>query len=105
MGANAVLLNRNIIKVDKPGLKEGIAPIIKQKPNRKILGIFRFHLGMYNLANRGKSTKFKEWIKRTIGEEPVLLDTALTSRSARQIKQYMQNIGYFDAEVQDTTIM
>jgi surface antigen Omp85-like protein len=102
MGDSAILLNKNIIKVDNSSLKEGIAPIIKQKPNRKILGIFRFHLGVYNLANRGRSTKFKEWVKRTIGEEPVLLDTILTTRSAKQIKQYMENTGYFNAVVTDS---
>ncbi|HKR06992.1 MAG TPA: BamA/TamA family outer membrane protein [Bacteroidia bacterium] len=98
MGDNAILLNKNIIKVDNSSLKEGIRPIIKQKPNRKILGVFRFHLGVYNLANRWHWG----WVKRTIGEEPVLLDTALTTRSVKQIKQYMENIGYYNAEVRDS---
>lgn len=70
-----------------------------------MLGVLRFHLGMYNLANRGDSTKFKEWVMRTIGEEPVLLDTVLTARSRKQIKQFMNNIGYFNAEVTDTILV
>lgn len=104
MGDKAILLNKNIIKVDKSNLKDGITPIIKQKPNRKILGLFRFHLGVYNLFNRGDSTKFKTWVKETIGEKPVLLDTALTKRSNLQVRQYMQNTGYFHALVRDTTL-
>jgi hypothetical protein len=102
LGDNTFLLNKNIIKSDNSSLKEGITPIIKQKPNRRILGIFRFHLGVYSLADRGKPTKFKEWLKRAVGEEPVLLDTALTARSSKQIKQYMENIGYYNAEVYDS---
>src|ERR1035438_3433327 len=31
-----------------------IEPYIKPKPNRKIFGFFRFHLGLYNLANEEK---------------------------------------------------
>jgi outer membrane protein assembly factor BamA len=104
LAENEALLKKNIVKVDKVSLKEKIIPIIKQKPNRKVLGLFRFHLGVYNFANRGKPTKFKNWLKRAIGEEPVLLDTALTARSLKQIKQFMENSGYFNAEVYDSTI-
>jgi outer membrane protein assembly factor BamA len=97
------LLNKNSIKIDRSELAEGIKPVIKQRPNRRILGLFRFHLGVYTLANRGKSTKFKEWVKRTIGEEPIVLDTALTTKSNVQIKQYLHNEGFFNAIVVDTT--
>ena len=98
------LLNRNIVKVDKPELKEGIKAIIKQKANRKILGLFRFHLGVYTMGNRGKPTKFKNWLKHTVGEEPVILDTLYTNKSTSQIKLFMANNGYFNAEVKDSTI-
>ncbi|MFM7054444.1 MAG: outer membrane protein assembly factor, partial [Bacteroidota bacterium] len=97
------LLNKNTIKIDRSELAEGIKPVIKQRSNRKILGLFRFHLGVYTLANRGKSTKFKEWVKRTIGEEPTILDTTLTTKSSIQIKQFLQNEGFFNATVVDTT--
>ncbi|MFM7768893.1 MAG: hypothetical protein ACKO9S_13675, partial [Bacteroidota bacterium] len=97
------LLNKNTIKINRSELAEGIKPVIKQRSNRKILGLFRFHLGVYTLANRGKSTKFKEWVKRTIGEEPTILDTTLTTKSSIQIKQFLQNEGFFNATVVDTT--
>lgn len=104
MGPNAVLLNKNVIKSDEPKYHDGINGILKQKPNRRILGVFRFHLGVYTLFNQGKDTKVKAWFRRTVGEEPVLLDTLLTERSRVQIKQYMENKGYFNAEVTDTTV-
>jgi hypothetical protein len=98
------LLSKNSVKTDKKELRDGINGILKQKPNRKILGIFKFHLGVYTLANHGKPTKFKEWVKNTIGEEPVTLDTLLTARSSVQVKQFMQNEGFFNATVTDTTV-
>ncbi|HNR20696.1 MAG TPA: BamA/TamA family outer membrane protein [Bacteroidia bacterium] len=103
------LLHRNVLKSDVKldegiTVNEGLNSIIKQKANRRILGIFRFHLGVYTIGNKGKPTKFKNWLKNTVGEEPVILDTTLTSKSAAQIKLYMKNHGYFNAVVKDTTI-
>jgi len=104
LGPNEYLLNKNIVKSDKKELNEGIKNILKQKPNRKILGLFRFHLGVYTLANRGRQSKFKKWVKKTIGEEPVLLDPELTMKSHSQVLLYVQNEGYFNAEVADSTV-
>jgi hypothetical protein len=98
------LLDRNVVITDKPELKDGIKAIIKQKANRRILGVFRFHLTVYSIGNRGKPNKFKNWLKNTVGEEPVLLDTLFTNKSSSQIKQFMAKNGYFKAEVNDTTI-
>lgn len=98
------LLNKNTIKNDQPELNESIGTILKQKPNRRILGIFRFHLGVYTIANSGKPTGFKNWMKRAIGEAPVILDSSQTHRSSMQITQFMQNEGYFNATVTDTTV-
>src|SRR6187402_1771648 len=72
LGPDEYLLNKNIIKSTNKELSTGAKSILKQKPNRKILGNFKFHLGVYNLANNGKQTKFKKWVKKTIGEEPVV---------------------------------
>lgn len=96
------LLNKNVVKIDQPELKEGVKAILKQKANRRILGLFRFHLSVYSLGNQGKPTKFKNWLKNTVGEEPVILDTLLTQKSKIQIRQYMANNGYFNAEVVDS---
>ncbi len=98
------LLNKNIIKTDKPEYNEEIVGIIKQKPNRKILGLFRFHLSLYNFADRRKDTKFNKWLKSAIGEQPVILDYSLTEKTRQQIEIFMQNNGYFNASVTDTTL-
>lgn len=98
------LLDKNIIKTNRSELRENINAVIKQKPNRKIFGVFRFHLGVYNLANRGESTKIKEWFKKNIGEEPVILDTTLTKRSTQQLGILFQKSGYFNAVLKDSVV-
>ena len=39
------------------------------------------------------------WVMRKVGEPPTIFDSALTARSAREIKAYYYNRGYWDATV------
>ena len=39
------------------------------------------------------------WLAYTVGESPVLLDTALVNKGARQMEIYLRKNGYFNAEV------
>jgi len=94
------LLNKNSIKVDNSKVNsEDLSSYIKQKPNRKILGLFRFHLTVYSIGNKGKENRIKKWMKNTIGEAPVILDTFLTDKSVKQMILYLNNKGYFTAKV------
>ncbi|MGI8892070.1 MAG: BamA/TamA family outer membrane protein [Bacteroidia bacterium] len=99
------MLNRNFIKVDKPEFRNDLKPIIKQQPNRRVFGVWRFYAGVYTLFDRGKETKIKNWVKRTIGEAPVVLDSSAVERSVRQLTQFMHNKGYFNAEVEDSVAL
>lgn len=118
------LLNKNAIKSNKKEIsKEGINSYIKQKPNRKILGLFRFHLGVYNIGSKpfpydiekklrntpivyryvdnilSFDSVYKYNLRTIIGEAPIVLDTNLTKASTSQIKLYLQSKGYFNSEV------
>jgi outer membrane protein assembly factor BamA len=107
-------LKRNEIKEKEYHFnKEELKDVLKQKPNRKILGVLQLHLAMYNMGNTGDTTveghkflsKFWKKIKRgmrTIGEEPVFLDSALTAKSVQQLTIYLQKKGYFNATVTDS---
>lgn len=125
------MLVRNSVKVDDPKVeKDELSRLIRQKPNRKILGFYRFHLQVWSLVNaekvearkidleakadrrnqrraaRGKDPKeprrsFGEWLM-DIGEEPVAFDPSLAKRSAEQMALYMRSKGYFQATATDT---
>jgi len=97
----ASLLNKNHISINKEGIKKSdLIPYIKQVPNKRIFGT-RFHLGLYNLSNINKEKWPHNWLRK-IGEEPVIYDSYLTTKTREQIKSYVTSKGYFDGHVSDT---
>jgi outer membrane protein assembly factor BamA len=91
---NKIVINTDSIK------KKDLEPYIKQKPNKRILGI-RFHLGLYDLSNIKKEKWPHAWL-RTIGEEPEIFDPYSATKSKEQIKSYLSSKGYFDCKVMET---
>ncbi len=51
------------------------------------------------MADRGDDSRFKNWLKENIGEPPVIYDPTLAEHSCRQLELFLQNRGYFNAEV------
>jgi len=129
---NQYLLKKNKIIGDKSILTNAeLLSYVKQKPNKKILSLFRFHLWVYNLVDQEKfqaeySKKiekrrllnekrkqknkklrdaepfiFNKWLL-TIGEAPVIIDTSIINRSSKQLEILLKNHGYFDAIVTDS---
>lgn len=98
---NETLLDKNHIIINKEGISRGdLEPLVKQKPNKRIFGV-RFHLGLYNLSNKGKEKWPHSWLRK-IGEEPVIYDPFSTSKSVEQMQSYIAAKGYFDSGVKDT---
>ena len=101
------LLDKNSIALDKTntGLKElnfesdDLYGIIQQKPNKKLLGIMRPRVWVNSFANKGKQTKFKKWLNKTLGTEPVIYDPYSADRSADKMAQYLNNYGFFNSQV------
>ena len=100
------LLNRNRVEIKDAeiGTNE-LAGYYRQRPNRRILGFYRFHLNVYQFANRGRETKIKSWMKNTIGEPPVIFDPTLAQGTLRQFELYMHSQGYFNAQIEFDTIL
>ena len=133
IGSEQYLLNKNELVVDNKDIDTyELGQILKQTPNRKTL-IFRFHLSTFNTANPIKTQRkivkrqtklgkrnmrrmqkgrdslyykptFNEWLMYTVGEAPVVLDTAKVEKSVEQLSLYLTKKGYFNNVVRDTIV-
>lgn len=102
VGKDEYLLDHVRVKVDDYKMnRSDLKRNIRQKPNTRILGTVRFHLGLYNLSGRNEKKKFNQWLRR-IGEAPVIYDPFMTKRSVEQIELYLHNKGFYQAQVKDT---
>lgn len=98
---NQYLLSRLKISVDNKSInKTELKTYLKQRPNTKIFGFWRFHLGLYNLS----SEKSEDGIFKRIGEAPVIYSAYLTEKSKNEFARYMHNKGYYQAKVTDSVI-
>jgi outer membrane protein assembly factor BamA len=98
---NKYLLNSVKVKLDGNSIKnDEIKGYIKQKPNKRILGI-RFHLGLYNLSNLKKEKGINKYLRK-IGEEPSIWEPYVTKRTVEQLKIYLKRKGYYYNEVKDS---
>jgi len=97
------LLDKYTIKTDSKKInQEELVTYVKQKPNKKILGL-KFHLSVYNLSREKKDNWWNRWL-RTIGEEPVIFDEYLTNKTRSQLQLYLHNKGYYNGTVSDTIL-
>ena len=126
-----LLAKNKIIDRDTKLTKADMVSYIRQKPNRKIFKLVRFHLWLHNLVNedkvkknrekrdkkliarnekrvsKGKKAKvsdrrlFGEWVL-DISEPPVIYDSLLTETSRKRIKSYLNKKGYFISTVRDS---
>ena len=96
------LLNRISVRSDNKNLKrEELKIHVRQKENLRILGVLKFHLGVYNLSS---GTKENDWLKR-VGEAPVLYDEFQTQKSKDQLQIFLKNKGYYNAVVKDSLVI
>lgn len=104
---NNYLLKQNKVSVEGTIKKPKIYQIeeqIRAKPNRKILGLVRFHLRAHSFGSSRKKPekndrKIRKFFREKVGEAPVIYDSMSTYRSVKNIRQLMFNKGYFNAKV------
>ncbi|HUX52950.1 MAG TPA: BamA/TamA family outer membrane protein [Williamwhitmania sp.] len=97
------LLNASEIKVDGKGVSpDEIVSYVKQKPNKRIFFV-RFHLGLYDLSSPSRNNGISGWLKR-IGEEPVIYDSYLHTKSMEQVGLFLNSKGYYNYLLHDTLI-
>lgn len=97
-----VLLVKNKVENLKKYNEDPLKDIIKQDPNRKLVGFWRFHLQMWNLGYNYQDKRIGFWLMNSIGEKPVILDTFLVRKSKEQMQEYLFQEGYFKAQVTDS---
>ena len=100
---NKIVFKNNLRVEKKRKLKYELKSIIPKKPNRKFLGLFRTRLSIYNRTQQDSLKKFRKWMHTKIGEPPVIFDSLETEQTAQAMKNYLNNKGYFNADVQSGT--
>jgi outer membrane protein assembly factor BamA len=99
------LLVKNKFKITTKKIDtDELSRFLQQTPNKKLFGLFRANIALYNLGNRGKDTKFKKWLRTKAGSAPVLLDSALSMIAIKQMGLYLNNIGYFNSIIHDSIV-
>ena len=98
------LLNKARVKCvdDKSVSASDLSSYLRQHQNTEILGFWKMQLHVYNTAPTDTTTKTKKALARNahkMGEAPVIYDDDLTRVSMQQLEQQMNNMGYFQAEV------
>lgn len=94
---NEVTANRTEIPTQSE-----IIYLVKPVACHQTFGLFPWKAGIYQsaLPKEGKKdNKFKQWVRKNLGEEPVLLDSSSVEYSRKQIQQYLYNNGYFVSDV------
>lgn len=95
------LLDKMEVQVDSKELsRDALKKQVRQRANLTILGIWKFHLGVYNLSSKRKDDG---WLKR-IGEAPAVYQPYMKERSVESLRTYLQNKGYYNATVIDSVI-
>lgn len=74
---------------------------IRQKPNKRIFGFARFHMGIYNLSNPEKDNGFHKWLRK-IGEEPVIYKPELNQLTIDQLGTFLVNKGFHHGQIMDS---
>ena len=95
------LLNRVQVIDDEhtPGINTTeLKQFVRQRGNSRWFSAVKIPLRTYSLSGRD-TTRWINRILRSIGESPVVYDSALTALSAQSIQTQMQNMGYLRGTV------
>lgn len=86
-------------------LETHLEALLRPKPNKTFLGM-RPQLYIYNIAGEPKSDRgLRAWMKNKVGEEPVLLSDVNREYNENLLRNRLENLGFFNAEVvSDTSI-
>lgn len=94
--------NKVVVKGKKVEFKKSdITPYIAQKTH-KVNFPNRFSTWLYYVTEKKTDRKFWSWVNKHLTRHPEYYDHEASLNSARQIKQYLDNRGYFNSLVNHT---
>lgn len=86
-------------------LSEALEDMLRPKPNSSILGM-RPQLSIFNrIDSPRRENSIKGWLKYKVGEAPVLLSDVNREYNQNLLRNRLENLGFFNAEVQSDTIL
>lgn len=104
---NQYLLVKNTVVFDQSAaLKSGeLEKYILQEPNKRFLVFWNVNLWVHNETANWRPTRFRNWVRRMSGPPPAIFDPVLMDASVRNIRNYLNNKGYFDAAITPEAIL
>jgi hypothetical protein len=93
-----LLYNGSTIKVEGETRNDVINPIgdnLKQKPNKRFIGITKLKMRMYYFGSKHGDSKIGVYMRDKYGELPVILDTAFIESSVKAMKGYLKSRGFY----------
>ena len=98
------LLDHVKIETDNKSVKPSdLKSYLRQEPNHRMFGLFRFTLGLYNLSGNDTTKWYNRWVRKA-GTPPVIYDPELMENSRLQMERAMNNRGYMAARVEADTL-
>ena len=91
----------NLISENDPRIATSLRPKVRQLPNTRTFGLFRWPLQIYTLS--GTKDNYVNKVLRNIGEAPRIYSDTLTRKSCETLQQALVNQGYLKAEVVSET--
>lgn len=108
---NQYLLKKNIVNINRktsgekdiPLSSDDLYVLLEQQPNDKFLGTLKVGLWVNSFTSKGKQTKLKGWLNKTLGQDPVILQENKIDRSISQLNLFLENNGFFNSTI-DTEV-
>lgn len=103
------MLSKNTVRMEdtKGSQFDNLIYLVRPETNKKFIGIFNLKTAAYashqpkidRKTGEIKDSRFNRWMRESIGEPPVLLDSTQIENSMDQILLAMRKMGYFDAAI------
>lgn len=103
---NQYIVAKNNIKIEDNNAltKVELEPYIVQQQTPKALAFFYSNLWIYQTYKKKKDNGFNRWVMKVFGDEPIIWNATDTRKSEKDIAAYLNNIGYFNAEVRSSIV-